>query len=101
MYIYNVTVKLAETDAKEWLHWMKTKHIPDVIATGFFSAFNILEVTEPVTEANTKTYTIQYRFSNMKDYKKYQETAAPALQKEHTKRYANKFVAFRSILKFL
>ena len=37
MIIYNVTVSLVDTTIQEdWLHWMKTKHIPDVMNTGCF-----------------------------------------------------------------
>ena len=37
MIIYNVTVSLVDqTIHEEWLNWMKTKHIPDVMNTGCF-----------------------------------------------------------------
>ncbi len=29
MYIYNVTVNIEESAEKDWLDWMKNKHIPE------------------------------------------------------------------------
>ena len=37
MYIYNVTVSIEKSLADEWLTWMKTIHIPEVLATGYFN----------------------------------------------------------------
>ena len=38
MILYNVTVSIDVKKADEWLHWMRTKHIPDVMATSCFIA---------------------------------------------------------------
>jgi hypothetical protein len=34
MILYNVTVSVDPEIHDEWLAWMKSKHIPDVLATG-------------------------------------------------------------------
>ena len=36
MIIYNVTVKIDTNQYEDWLNWMKSEHIPKVMATGFF-----------------------------------------------------------------
>ena len=36
MILYNVTVSVDPSKAEEWLSWMRTKHIPDVMATSCF-----------------------------------------------------------------
>ena len=36
MVIYNVTVSIDQAVANEWLSWMRTQHIPDVLQTGCF-----------------------------------------------------------------
>jgi hypothetical protein len=36
MILYNVTVSIDVKKADEWLHWMRTKHIPGVMATSCF-----------------------------------------------------------------
>ena len=36
MILYNVTVKIAKAVHDDWLEWMKTVHIPDVLKTNLF-----------------------------------------------------------------
>lgn len=97
MYIYNVTVNISEDSHTEWLQWMKEKHIPDVMKTGCFIDNSIFKVL--FVEDEGHTYSIQYRFLEMEDYEKYQSKFAPTLQEDHKKKFGDKFVAFRSILK--
>ena len=41
MIIYNVTVSVEESIKTDWLDWMKTEHIPEVMATGVFAKAQI------------------------------------------------------------
>ena len=69
MIIYNVTVSLVDpTIHEEWLNWMKTKHIPDVMNTGCFLSNKIckLMVDDEIT------YAIQYTCKNLDTLEKYQ-----------------------------
>ncbi len=99
MIIYNVTVNIENDVREEWLKWMRENHIPDVMATGYFLDNKICKVL--VDEEQGTTYSIQYTCKNMDDLKKYQQLEAPRLQKDVTDRYANKFVAFRTLLEVL
>ncbi len=99
MIIYNVTVNIENDVREEWLQWMKTKHIPDVMATGYFLENKICKVL--IDEEQGTTYSIQYTCSSMDDLKEYQAKHAPRLQKEVTDKYANKFVAFRTLLEIV
>jgi hypothetical protein len=99
MIIYNVTVNIENDVREEWLNWMKTVHIPDVMATGLFLENKICKVL--VDEEQGTTFSIQYTTATMKELEEYQRTHAPRLQKEHTERYAGKFVAFRTLLEIV
>lgn len=96
MIIYNVTVNIENDVREEWLNWMKTVHIPEIMATGFFLENKICKVL--VDEEQGTTYSVQYTAANMADLKEYQRLHSPRLQKEHNDRYANKCVAFRTLL---
>ena len=98
MIIYNVTVNIADDVHAEWLNWMKTKHIPDVMATGYFLENKIAKVLTTQEDETGHTYAIQYTCNSMADLDEYQEKFAAALQKEHTARYDGKFAAFRTLL---
>lgn len=97
MYIYNVTVNIEKDVHDEWLQWMKEVHIPDVLATGIFIDNRICHVM--VEEEQGITYSLQYRFKDLRDLERYQKEHAPRLQAEHSKRFQNKFAAFRTILR--
>ena len=98
MIIYNVTVKIDLSVHDEWLDWMKATHIPEVLATGYFNHSRMLRLMEQ-DESDGITYAIQYSADSMEKLMEYQERASPALQADHTARYRDKFVAFRSILR--
>jgi hypothetical protein len=96
MIIYNVTISIDKSVHDDWLIWMKEVHIPEVMATGFFIEQKICRVLTEEDEG--MTYAIQYTAASMDDLKEYQKHHSPALQKKHSDRYRDKFVAFRTLL---
>ncbi|TND08805.1 MAG: hypothetical protein FD123_2021 [Bacteroidetes bacterium] len=96
MIVYNVTVNVDDDVHEEWLKWMKEKHIPDVMATGIFTANNMFRLL--VEEQQGTSYAIQYSCKTIEDYHRYRDEFAPRLQKEHTEKYGEKCVAFRTLL---
>ena len=99
MIIYNVTVVIDADVSEQWLKWMQEVHIPDVMATGKFIDGKLSRIL--AEEEGGKSYSVQYLCPDMKSYEAYQKIEAPALQKEHTDRYAGKFVAFRTLLEVI
>ncbi len=100
MIIYNVTVKIDLEVHDDWIHWMKTTHVPDVINTGLFSECKICRLLS-VDESDGITYAFQYFCKDMASLEKYQQAHATKLQKDHTERYKDKFVAFRTLMEVL
>lgn len=99
MFVYNVTVNIADDVHNQWLQWMKEVHIPEVMKTGCFVDNQILKVLYVNDEGHT--YSIQYKFLEMADIERYQSDFAPALQADHKSRFADKFVAFRTLLQLV
>ncbi|MBS1763734.1 MAG: DUF4286 family protein [Bacteroidetes bacterium] len=97
MFIYNVTINIDNDVADEWLLWMTQKHIPDVLKTGCFTEHRILRVLAD-EESGGKTYSVQYFFDTMQDIETYESCYAAELRDEHTQKYKDKFVAFRTLL---
>ena len=100
MIIYNVTVKINNDVHENWLEWMKTQHIPDVMATQLFSNHQMARVLGQ-DESDGITYAIQYTCEDMKTLQLYSSSFAPALQEDHHKRYEGKYVAFRTLLEIV
>jgi len=79
---------------------MQTKHIPDVMETGMFLSHRLARMIDPV-DADGFTYAVQYYAEGIHKIKRYQDVYASKLQQEHTNRYKDKFVAFRTLLKIV
>jgi len=100
MYIYNVTINIEESIHDEWLNWLQTKHIPDVLATKKFSKAKLTKVlvTEPMGGI---TYSIQYTTKDKATLQKYYQEDAERLRQESNKLFKGKFVAFRTELEVI
>ena len=99
MFIYNVTVSIDKTLADDWLAWMKTTHMPDVLNTGHFTESKVCRVMNVDDEG--ATFSVQYTFNTMAEIETYQANHAQRLQAEHSKRYEGKYAAFRTLLEVL
>jgi hypothetical protein len=99
MIIYNVTVKISNEKHDDWVNWMKSVHIPEVMATRMFSK-NVFSKVMMEDEEGTN-YSIQYYCHDLETLQKYQDIHAPELQKEHSDRYKEHFVAFRTLLEII
>lgn len=99
MYIYSVTVSIDKNVADEWVKWMKTKHIPDVMATGYFTEYKMCKVLHVDDEG--ATFSMQYSFNKIEDIEKYQKLEAPRLQADMKNLYDGKYAAFRTLLELV
>ena len=98
MILYNVTVNVDDDVHDEWLQWMKTKHIPDVLATGLFLDNKLFRIK---SDDGGHSYSIQYFLRSMDDYEKYQNEFVAKFQDEHSTKYKDKFAAFRTIMELV
>ena len=99
MIIYNVTISIEEEIKQDWVRWMTEEHIPEVMATNLFTDYKFCRVISVPGEENT--YSIQYFCANISSYNNYQDNHAAELQKKHTDKFQNQFVAFRTLLEAL
>ena len=99
MILYNVTVSIDFDIHESWLKWMKEIHIPNVLATGLFIENKIARIH--AEEEGGISYSIQYLLNYWDDYNLYQNKFASNLQKEYQIKYANKSVAFRTVLEVI
>jgi hypothetical protein len=96
MILYNVTSILDEEIHADWLHWMQTKHLQDVMDTGCFASSHILKVLDSPNEG--VTYCVQFIAETMEKYQDYQTDFAPALRAEASTRFADKLITYRTIM---
>ena len=97
MILYNVTVNIDEDIEEEWLEWMTTKHVPDILATGCFNEGKVYKILSPEPDEGV-TYSIHYHTKDLEDFERYQIEHAAILQSEHKDKFAGKFTAYRTVL---
>jgi hypothetical protein len=97
MYIYNVTLSIDKTIEDQWVPWMKTEHIPHVMATGLFTEhkfFKVLSHDDPATSS----FCVMYTTPALDNFVRYLNEFAPALRGEVDQKYGGKYAAFRTLL---
>ena len=99
MYIYNVTINIEESIRDRWLHWMKTEHIPAMLATGKFTKALMSQVMVE-EELGGFTYSVQYTTDSKDTLNSYYAEDANELRAQ-SKPFEGKFVAFRTELEIM
>ena len=98
MILYSVTVSLPEILELEWVSWQKEIHIPEVMATGFFSRYQMHKLLEPIIEVGAVTYNILYSLDSFAALEAYRAQFAAALQRKHLERFGDQVFAVRSVM---
>ena len=100
MIIYNVTTNIHESVHDQWLSWMQTKHIPEILATKKFSSAKIVRVLIEEEMGGT-TYSVQYTTDSKTTLQKYYEEDAPSFRAEALQLFGDKMLAFRTELELI
>ena len=100
MYIYNVTINIADDVREAWLKWMKEEHIPQMLALGKFYKAKMTRVVVDEEMGGT-TFSVQYTTDSKETLEKYYTEDADKLREEGMKHFAGKFVAFRTELEVI
>ena len=97
MIEYNITIGLDNDIELEWLDWMRTYHIPNVIDCGIFKKAKI----KKIIAKEEITYAVSYICDTIDKIDEYQRKYAPSLQSEYIEKYGKKTVVFRTLLEIL
>jgi hypothetical protein len=96
MIIYSVTIAIEPGIESEWVDWMNKIHVPDVLRTGCFSECRTYKAVG--SEGEDAVYVLQYQCRSIEEYHRYRDRFGPALQKEHSDRFAGRFRGSRQLL---
>lgn len=97
MLLYNETIKIDQDIENEWLQWIKSHYIPQIMGTGLFFDHHIFKLIND-TDSNDPTYAIQFFAHSLNEVEAYLNDYAPKLADEHIQKYRHKHVAFRTLL---
>ena len=97
MIVYNITVKVAAAIAAQWLHWLRTEQAPEVLATGCFHTFQVLQLLE-MDDAEGSTYAVQFSAHTQADYEMYIARFANHFQNQAIRKWGSRFVSFSTLM---
>ena len=97
MFIYNITTKVDHAILNEWLQWQKEIHIPDIMATGFFTEHRFYKLLEH-DDHEGEIFVTQFLAASKEDYDIYTQQHAPQLQQKALIRWNDKIASFRNLL---
>ena len=100
MYIYNITTNVDESIHDQWLNWMKTKHIPNMLATEKFTKAKMCQVLIE-EEMGGLTYAVQYTTDSLETLEEYYEHFSPKLLDEGKKLFGEKILTFTTELQVI
>jgi hypothetical protein len=95
--VYSVTVHVDASIADEWLSWMGSVHVPEVLRAGGFLGCMITREIAPLPANERETFVLDYRIASLEALDRYRTSRAPALQQQHSERYAGRFHATRAV----
>jgi len=97
MIIYNITMKLEKQIAEDWLQWMLSEHINDILETKCFVDFKLVRLLD-VDDSEGPTYAVQYFAESKSDFNRYIQLHSSEMRKRSFDKWGDKFVAFRSVM---
>jgi len=97
MIIYNVTIKVEEQIADNWLQWLLNNHIPEIMQTNCFIDYKVVRLLE-VDDSEGPTYAVQYYAHSKADYNRYIELYASRMRKLSFEKWGEHVMAFRSVM---
>ncbi|MBQ0909199.1 DUF4286 family protein [Flavobacterium sp. F-328] len=100
MILYNVTTNIHESVHDQWMIWMQHKHIPEMLATGKFTAARMVRVLVE-EEMGGVTYSVQYTTDSKATLESYYQEDAPTMRAEGVKLFGDKMLAFRTELQLI
>ena len=100
MLIYNVTSHLEPKIEKEWLLWMKQKHLSEMLDTQKFSMAKIFKVISDQDHVGV-SYAVQYHCKNKNTLDEYLKNDAKGLQKKENEKFGKSILFFRTELQLI
>jgi len=101
MLVYSITTIVKKEVEEEWCQWMKEKHIPDILHTGYFNNHKMFKVRIPTSMEGETTYIVHYECESIDDYLSYAEKEAPRLQADSASKFIGKITTARTVMELI
>lgn len=100
MYLYNVTYKIDHAIEEDWMHWMRSTHIPRVVQVGNFLGHRVCKLIG-IEENDGVTYAIQYLVPDMPTFQTFQQEHLGFMKTLHARQFGSQYIAFSTVLEII
>lgn len=100
MILYNVTLSIDHLVEKQFLDWLRNKHIQEVLETGCFKSARLAKLTSHSQQDSTN-YAVQYLAESQEFLDEYFSKYSGQLQAEGIKLFGDKLQSFRTELEVI
>ena len=100
MIIYNITTKVHHSIEAEWLQWLKTVHIKEVMESNCFTEYKIVKLLD-IDETDGPTFAVQFFTESKAFYNLYIEKFAREMRKISFNKWGDKFISIRSVMQIV
>ena len=100
MIIYNVTIKTNPEITQDWLNWMKTEHLNEMMQTGLFLDYRMHRLLEQ-DESEGSTFVVQFHCENLDKYQAYIDQYSAGMREKGHQKFGSKFAGFRTIMEVI
>jgi hypothetical protein len=100
MIIYNITTKVHILIADEWLIWLKEIHAQEIMGTGLFTKFLIVQLIE-TDDTDEPTYAVQFFAESKALYNIYAEKFAGEMRTRAFNKWGDNFISIRTLMQIV
>ncbi len=100
MIIYNITTKVHNSIAADWMQWLKNIHAKEVMESDCFTEYKIVKLLE-IDETDGPTFAVQFFAESKGLYNRYIEKFAGEMRKRSFEKWGDKFISIRTVMQIV
>lgn len=95
--LYNITYNVDESISAEWLNWMKTYYIQEIVSTKYFESAKMVKILVE-EEMGGVSYAVMYSSPSLEALEGYMENMKLKFDKKLVDKYGEKVLTFMTLL---
>lgn len=100
MLIFNTTYLVSDKIHEVWLKWVREKHIPSLIQSGFFTSPQLAKVLSAEEQDGT-SYSVQYKVENILALENWHLQSAKEFELEVQQLFGADVIFFATVLELI
>ncbi|MDD4489758.1 MAG: DUF4286 family protein [Paludibacter sp.] len=100
MLIYNITFLVSDPVADQWLKWIHDTHIPDMVASGYFTEPQLAKVLNDQGQDGT-SYSVQYHVADRQELDAWRRKFGSTMKRNCASLFGEDVLLFTTVLELI